>query len=105
MSHDVSIRQQPFDVRIRTSKRAIVARFLYVDSRRMRRLKGLNRTAVSLISAFTAGAPAVVLAAGYQTLDTVEVIGQRDGLVGTADSANQGTVTREQLENRPILRP
>ena len=38
---------------------------------------------------------AAVLAAGVQTLDTVEVIDAADNLIGTADSANQGTVLRQ----------
>ncbi len=44
------------------------------------------------------------LAAGVQTLDTVDVIDAADNLVGTADSANQGTVTRGQIEARPNYR-
>lgn len=47
----------------------------------------------------------VVLAAGVQTLDTVEVIDAADNLLGTATSANQGVVTREQIEVRPNYRP
>jgi outer membrane receptor protein involved in Fe transport len=47
----------------------------------------------------------VVLAAGVQTLDTIEVIDAADNLLGTADSANQGTVVREQIEARPNYRP
>ncbi len=46
-----------------------------------------------------------VLAEGVQTLDTVEVIDAADNLFGIADSANQGTVSREQLEARPNYRP
>ena len=45
------------------------------------------------------------LAAGVQTLETVEVIDAADNLLGTADSANQGTVLREQIEARPNYRP
>ncbi len=50
----------------------------------------------------------VALAGGVQTLEmgTVVVEGEgTDGLVGTAESATVGTVTAEQLENRPIQRP
>ena len=46
-----------------------------------------------------------VFAAGIPTLDTVEVRAQDDGLIGNADSANVGTVTREQLEARTAYRP
>jgi outer membrane receptor protein involved in Fe transport len=45
------------------------------------------------------------IGAGVQTLDTVEIIDSVDGLVGNADSANQGTVTRAQIEARPNYRP
>ena len=45
------------------------------------------------------------VAAGVQTLDTVEVIDAADNLLGTADSASQGTVRREQIEARPNYRP
>ncbi len=44
-------------------------------------------------------------AAGIPTLDTVEVRAQDEGLIGSADSANVGTVTREQLEARTAYRP
>ena len=44
-------------------------------------------------------------AAGVQTLDTVEVVDSADNLIGTADSANQGTVLREQIQARPNYRP
>lgn len=46
----------------------------------------------------------VVIAAGVQTLDTVDVTDSADNLVGSADSANQGTVLREQIEARPNYR-
>ncbi|MCE9638693.1 MAG: Plug domain-containing protein, partial [Betaproteobacteria bacterium] len=44
-------------------------------------------------------------AAGVQTLDTVEVTDAADNLLGTADSANQGTVLKQQIEARPNYRP
>lgn len=43
-------------------------------------------------------------AGGVQQIDHIEVRGERDD-TGVLDSASQGTVTREQLENRPLLRP
>ncbi|HEV7802378.1 MAG TPA: TonB-dependent receptor [Burkholderiales bacterium] len=58
--------------------------------------------AVALAS-LAALASASLLAAGTQTLDPVEVIGS--GLVGAADSANQGTVLHQQIESRPAYRP
>ncbi len=57
------------------------------------------------ITAVCAGVPTAVWAGDVQSLETVEVLGKRDDLIGTADSANQGTVRREQLQNRPLLRP
>jgi len=45
------------------------------------------------------------LAGGIQTLEEIVVRDSAQNLVGIADSANQGTVTRQQLENRPLLRP
>ena len=38
-------------------------------------------------------------------LDQIVVTAKRDELVGLSDSASQGVVLGEQLENRPILRP
>jgi hypothetical protein len=49
--------------------------------------------------------PACVVAGGVQTLTPVEVVGEADELSGVADSATVGTVTAEQIENRPLLRP
>ncbi len=43
-------------------------------------------------------------AGGIQTLDVVEVTDSIENLVGTADSANEGTVTKQQLESRPAYR-
>ncbi|TFW09973.1 TonB-dependent receptor, partial [Oxalobacteraceae bacterium OM1] len=52
--------------------------------------------------------PSVVMAGGIQggdaALDTVVVEGNRAQQIGIADSANQGTVTGKQLENRPSSR-
>ncbi|BBP00702.1 TonB-dependent receptor [Sulfuriferula nivalis] len=45
------------------------------------------------------------LAGGIQTLDTVDVVGVTDDLVGVADSASQGTVVADQIDGRPLLRP
>jgi hypothetical protein len=43
-------------------------------------------------------------AGGIQTLDVVEVTDTTENLVGTADSANEGTITQEQIESRPAYR-
>jgi outer membrane receptor protein involved in Fe transport len=44
------------------------------------------------------------LATGVQKLDVVDVVDSSDNLIGTADSANQGTVLRQQIEARPAYR-
>jgi outer membrane receptor protein involved in Fe transport len=54
----------------------------------------------------TSGAlPQVVQAGGVQTLEEVEVVARPDELIGDADAATQGTVSHQQLETRPLLRP
>ncbi len=44
-------------------------------------------------------------AGGVQTLDPVEVTDSADNLVGSANSADEGTVTKRQLSERPLFRP
>ena len=44
-------------------------------------------------------------AGGEQTLETVVVTGSSGGMVGIADSANVGTVTKKQLAARTVYRP
>lgn len=44
-------------------------------------------------------------AGGIPTLSEVEVRAGSNTLLGVASSANEGTVTARQLENRPLLRP
>ena len=44
-------------------------------------------------------------AGGEQVLEKVVVIGTATNLVGVADSANVGTVTKQQLEARTVYRP
>ncbi len=46
-----------------------------------------------------------VHAGGIPTLDEITITGSDEGLIGTASSATEGTVTASQLENRPLLRP
>jgi outer membrane receptor protein involved in Fe transport len=59
----------------------------------------------ALFAALAIGTGTVAFSAGVQTLDTVEVIDSSENLIGTADSANQGTVARQQIESRPNYRP
>ena len=44
-------------------------------------------------------------AGGIPTLDPVEITARSDNLIGTATSSSEGTVTKIQLDTRPILRP
>ena len=46
-----------------------------------------------------------VWAGGEQVLEKVVVIGSSTNLIGVADSANVGTVTKQQLEARTVYRP
>jgi len=46
-----------------------------------------------------------IQAGGIPTLDPVEITAKSDNLIGTATSSSQGTITKMQLDTRPILRP
>jgi outer membrane receptor protein involved in Fe transport len=72
---------------------------VYGQSRLIRRFNAL--LLMSVCSAYAA----VSHDGSIQTLDTVDVTGTADDLVGVADSATQGTVVAEQIEGRPLLRP
>jgi hypothetical protein len=61
---------------------------------------GLLGSAGLLMAGFCQGA----WAGGVQTIDTVEVVDSAQSLVGTADTASQGTVLKEQLDSRPVYR-
>lgn len=45
------------------------------------------------------------LAAGIPTLEAVVIKANNHALIGTADTATEGTVTAAQIKNRPLLRP
>lgn len=45
-----------------------------------------------------------IYAGGIQTLDVVEVTDTTEDLVGTADSATEGTALREEVQVRPYHR-
>ena len=68
--------------------------------------KGFLRFNVALCIGATlaAGVPATVFADGVQTLDTVEVSDSAENLIGSADSSTEGTITPQQVADRPILR-
>src|SRR5688572_22116572 len=57
-----------------------------------------------LFAAVLAALPLCATSAEIPTLQPVEVIGS-DALLGTADSANQGKMSRQQLETVPTYRP
>ena len=46
-----------------------------------------------------------IQAGGIPTLDLVEITAKSDNLIGTATSSSEGTITKMQLDTRPILRP
>ena len=54
--------------------------------------------ACAVTSAFASGIPGI-------ELEEMTVLGRESNLQGRALSASVGTVTREQLEHRPLLRP
>jgi hypothetical protein len=61
----------------------------------------IGRLAGPLLLSLAGGA----WAGGVQQVERIEVTGERSTATGVLDAASQGTVTREQLENRPLLRP
>jgi outer membrane receptor protein involved in Fe transport len=63
-----------------------------------------HRTLVTLAFLVCALLTGPVSASGVQTLDEIKVLGSGDSLIGTADSANQGTRSREQIQLRPTFR-
>ncbi len=64
----------------------------------------IRRSQSSLLAALLSAA-GLVHAAGVPTLQEVVVTSDRNGLIGVADSATEGTVSAKQLANRPLLRP
>lgn len=51
-----------------------------------------------------AGGMPAAFGEGVQKLEEVEVVGAGRGLIGAADAANQGTVTRRELDANPVYR-
>lgn len=56
------------------------------------------------LTALMLAGPQVAQAGGVQTIETVEVIDSKTDLVGSADTASEGTVLKEQLDLRPVYR-
>lgn len=79
-------------------------------SRRRRRRGALTFPLLAGASLLALSQPAIsyqARAAGVPTLEKipeVEVVGQSENLIGTADTATQGTVLKEQIEERPVYR-
>lgn len=65
----------------------------------------LNSRVTVLVATMAAALSSLAQAGGVPTLGVVEVQGGGENLIGAADSANQGTVLKDQLENRPVYRP
>ena len=65
----------------------------------------MNRTALALALGAALLPWQSAWAGGEQTLDPITVTANRFGLIGAADSASEGTVTREQIASRAWLRP
>jgi outer membrane receptor protein involved in Fe transport len=64
-----------------------------------RRMALAGSTALTILAAIPAAR-----AGGVQTLDPVTVVDSADDLIGTADTATEGTVLRSQIESRPVYR-
>ncbi|BBP04482.1 TonB-dependent receptor [Sulfuriferula plumbiphila] len=64
-----------------------------------------RRTLITVVLILISSAIEQAFAGGIPTLDTVEVKAGALDLIGEADSANVGTVTRQQLEARTVYRP
>jgi outer membrane cobalamin receptor len=69
-------------------------------------MKLTNRLGASTSGMALALAASSTFAAGVPTddLSEVQVTAVRHKLIGTVESSTQGTVTRTQLETRPVLR-
>ena len=65
--------------------------------------RGFGSGRIGLAVAMACGMPAY--AEDIKMLDAVEIKAQIENLVGVADSANQGTVTKTQLDARTAYRP
>ncbi len=57
----------------------------------------------AVLTALGTATPAA--ADGVERLDAVDVVGHYVNAVGTSDAASQGRITRQLIEDRPILRP
>ena len=57
----------------------------------------------AVLTALGTATPAA--ADGVERLDAVDVVGHYENAVGTSDAASQGRITRQLIEDRPILRP
>jgi hypothetical protein len=60
---------------------------------------------VLLIGASALSLPSSAIAGGVPTLDEVIVTASPTDLAGTADTASEGTVLKQQIDERPVYRP
>ncbi len=60
---------------------------------------------LAALLAALAGQAGSALAGGVPTLEAVVISARSDGLIGEASSASEGTISGQQLANRPLLRP
>jgi outer membrane receptor protein involved in Fe transport len=58
-----------------------------------------------VLAAAALGIGSTASADGVERLDAVDVVGHYENAVGTSDAASQGRITRQLIEDRPILRP
>jgi len=58
-----------------------------------------------VMGSFLCVSASTAIGGGIQTLDDVTVEARQTDLIGLANSASEGTVLREQLLSRPLLRP
>jgi outer membrane cobalamin receptor len=71
------------------------------------RAAGLRHCAIAALGVvLCAGAvPLPCAADGVQTLDTVDVVGHTDATLESADSASEGHIDRQTVQELPLLRP
>lgn len=72
---------------------------------RRHRSPGTPAFTAALLAALATGWPSHPRAAGVPTLQEVVVTAKSNDLIGTANSANEGTVLKKQLDQRTVYRP
>ncbi len=106
-SHASRLRRGADNVRLQASaSNQHLTNFCWMDQTecRRRRLPQSSRQRVVCV-VIAALCSSTAWAGGEQVLEKVVVTGTATNLVGVADSANVGTVTKQQLEARTVYRP